>query len=112
MHRYCNLVHIYMVREVGIHKDDEVSSCMFHSMNISRAYKNKTGMFLYAAVSSSFGLLKTLYTLPPDQICPRQTCSFQLDFSGKHSSHVSTLAVFRYPEHSRFPDGIPDSPEQ
>ena len=24
----------------------------------------------------------------------------------------STLAVFRYPENPRFPDGIPDSPEQ
>ena len=24
----------------------------------------------------------------------------------------STLAVFRYPEPPRFPDGIPDSPEQ
>ena len=24
----------------------------------------------------------------------------------------STLAVFRYPEHPRFSDGIPDSPEQ
>ena len=24
----------------------------------------------------------------------------------------STLAVFRYPDHPRFSDGIPDSPEQ
>ena len=27
-------------------------------------------------------------------------------------SQGSTLAVFRYPEHPRFSDGIPDSPEQ
>ena len=28
------------------------------------------------------------------------------------SEQGSTLAVFRYPENPRFPDGIPDSPEQ
>ena len=27
-------------------------------------------------------------------------------------SQGSTLAVFRYPEHPKFSDGIPDSPEQ
>ena len=29
-----------------------------------------------------------------------------------HIQQGSTLAVFRYPEPPRFPDGIPDSPEQ
>ena len=30
----------------------------------------------------------------------------------KYTYQGSTLAVFRYPENPRFPDGIPDSPEQ
>ena len=29
-----------------------------------------------------------------------------------HDCQGSTLAVFRYPEHPRFSDGIPDSPAQ
>ena len=33
-------------------------------------------------------------------------------FSGKNPLQGSTLAVFRYPEHPRFSDGLPDTPEQ
>ena len=32
------------------------------------------------------------------------------EWEGMSGKQGSTLAVFRYPEHPRFSDGIPDSP--
>ena len=38
--------------------------------------------------------------------------SFHFTIDSSCDMQGSTLAVFRYPENPRFPDGIPDSPEQ
>ena len=47
------------------------------------------------------------FYLIPDRV-PKYSTKQSLPLYNQGSS----LAVFRYPEHPRFPDGIPDSPEQ
>ena len=39
-------------------------------------------------------------------------CLVTVSLTSRGTMQGSTLAVFRYPENPRFPDGIPDSPEQ
>ena len=83
--------------------------CLFFTVNVTASFTRATYNYtkLYVEITYVFDTCKVEISY--------NKCTIIFFMNNNYMLLIpqgSTLAVFRYPEHPRFSDGIPDSPAQ